>query len=60
MQGFNYLFRSTSRGLSLKEWGLDMNLLIMQTCNNNFSNGQSIGIVLYGTCSHSLYIKGEN
>ena len=26
----------------------------------NFSNGQSIGIVLYGMCSHSLYIKGEN
>ena len=29
-------------------------------CNINFSNGQSIGIVLYGMCSHSLYIKGEN
>ena len=29
-------------------------------CNTNFSNGQSIGIVLYGMCSHSLYIKGEN
>ena len=25
-------------------------------CNINFSNGQSIGIVLYGMCSHSLYI----
>ena len=29
-------------------------------CNINFSNGQSIGIVLYGMCSPSLYIKGEN
>ena len=29
-------------------------------CKINFSNGQSIGIVLYGMCSHSLYIKGEN
>ena len=29
-------------------------------CNINFSNGRSIGIVLYGMCSHSLYIKGEN
>ena len=29
-------------------------------CNINFSNRQSIGIVLYGMCSHSLYIKGEN
>ena len=29
-------------------------------CNIKFSNGQSIGIVLYGMCSHSLYIKGEN
>ena len=29
-------------------------------CNINFSNGQSIGIVSYGMCSHSLYIKGEN
>ena len=29
-------------------------------CNINFSNGQSIGIELYGMCSHSLYIKGEN
>ena len=29
-------------------------------CNINFSNGQSIGIVLYGMCSHSLYIKGKN
>ena len=29
-------------------------------CTINFSNGQSIGIVLYGMCSHSLYIKGEN
>ena len=29
-------------------------------CNMNFSNGQSIGIILYGMCSHSLYIKGEN
>ena len=28
-------------------------------CNINFSNGQSIGIVLYGMCSHSLYTKGE-
>ena len=28
--------------------------------NINLSNGQSIGIVLYGMCSHSLYIKGEN
>ena len=29
-------------------------------CNINFSNGQSIGIVLYGMCSRSLYIKGQN
>ena len=29
-------------------------------CNISFSNGQSIGIVLYGMYSHSLYIKGEN
>ena len=29
-------------------------------CNINFSNGQNICIVLYGMCSHSLYIKGEN
>ena len=29
-------------------------------CNINLSNGQSIGIVLYGMCSHSLHIKGEN
>ena len=29
-------------------------------CNINFSNGQSTGVVLYGMCSHSLYIKGEN
>ena len=28
--------------------------------NINFSNGQSIGIVLYGMCSHRLYIKGVN
>ena len=27
-------------------------------CNIKFSNGQSIGIVLYGMCSHSLYIQG--
>ena len=30
------------------------------TCNINFSDVQTIGIVLYGMCSHSLYIKAEN
>ena len=29
-------------------------------CIINFSNGQGIGIVLYGMCANSLYIKGEN
>ena len=48
----NFFFAGSGEGGGGGGWG--------HWCNINFSNGQSIGIVLYGMCSHSLYIKGEN
>ena len=52
-------------GISLKAHGyshlLHKNICkLSPTIQLNFSNGQSIGIVLYGMCSHSLYKRGEN